>query len=737
MWVLAATGVMPRMRIAAAEPAESLGSQAEGGRERPEPLATPFGLSRAPSGLNAATVLSLQRTAGNAAVSALMSGDAASRGGAATPRPADDRRRAGDAAIASGLADAAQQRALMRAPAVSQPPAKAVGADGERRYDFEATVYGKPVHYRNLTPQEVIAKLRQLWRFCHDELDEGRGENLRLADLGRQHRTAAFWSNVAGGTSVPDPAMWNEVGAGTLSEVREVLDSTDAALKAGWEHDRNLPPEVARLPIMQAAAAFDATTERIKQATGLLTRAAAELAERQRRLDEFVGRTTKGAERMITGIKVEIVLLTVVAGGYGAAFAGEGAGVVAQAAAGAGTAGVLGVSGEFFTQVGEMRIDEREHFDVARIAKRGAKDVVTAFVGGVIGGKFAKVLRDRIGGWVSGLSKEALAAQGLSREAFLTNGQRLFIEWIGGAVASSPFTTTASALMDRALEGEWKVHTFGEFADRVIDEMIQSAAMGGFLIYGGHALNRSAPPATTSPAAGSRTSAGAATHTPRPATKSTRRPAASTRAPARRAANEQSSAATPAKPEVPVIEESPPGGFEPTTREPPVEDPGPEPVQVEIDPEKIGEVENDGVPDPIHDEPATAPHTPVIEESTPGGSEPTTSEPPVQDSSPEPVPDEAVTASRPALGLGTPPSGARGPVSEDVQPAARDRRRARPYNYRPPRGAPPAPSAPGRKPATPTPETRVKADPERQVPSVVEGTQTASRRGTQEGPRRA
>jgi hypothetical protein len=69
-----------------------------------------------------------------------------------------------------------------------------------------------------------------------------------------------------------------------------------------------------------------------------------------------------------------------------------------------------------------------------------------------------------------------------------------------------------------------------------------------------------------------------------------------------------------------VIEDSPPGGFEPTTREPPAEDPGPDPERVDIDLDQIGEVESDRVPEPIHDEPATVRNAvvQVIEESLPG-----------------------------------------------------------------------------------------------------------------------
>jgi hypothetical protein len=91
---------------------------------------------------------------------------------------------------------------------------------------------------------------------------------------------------VAGHVEVPDPEMWNMVGRGPLSEVMEVLNSTDAALKGRWERgeantDRNLAPGLAHNPYMQAALAFDATEERIKYATALLERSAAMLADRQ------------------------------------------------------------------------------------------------------------------------------------------------------------------------------------------------------------------------------------------------------------------------------------------------------------------------------------------------------------------------------------------------------------------------------------------------------------------------
>ena len=123
---------------------------------------------------------------------------------------------------------------------------------------------------------------------------------------------------------------------------------------------------------------------------------------------------------------------------------------------------------------------------------------------------------------------------------------------------------------------------------------------------------------------GSRNALGADADGSRPATPSTRRPAAKAAPPAATgsetvpAVQEQSSTATPMKPEAPVIEQSPPSTFEPTISEPPVEGPkpAPEPPQ-EIDVESLpgAEAHADELPsrhartpspDPWADEPTVA-----------------------------------------------------------------------------------------------------------------------------------
>jgi hypothetical protein len=451
--------------------------------------------------LSSSEVVALQRTAGNVNVSALVR---ERQLGPMRPRPADDRHVAADAAISTGLARAVQRapapaaegevRVVERLPTIPEPGVKYVIGAPERRYDFAVTLEGKLAHYRNLTPAQAVEKLRQIWWIVHSDLDDGRAENHKLRQQRKEHRTAGYWSDLAGGTEVPDPAMWDGVGRGTLSEVLTVLDSTDAALKDLHDRymaggDRNLPAALEHNPLMKAALAFDAAEERIRRASALLERAAYELSECQKQLDRYRGDTATGAGRAITVIKVSIVVLSSAAGGAGAEFAGAEAGLLAQAAYGAGTMGIVGAADETFTQVGEIRIGERERLDVARIGKRAARDVVTGFVGGVAGGKFSQVLKSRIGAWTSGLSDEALVARGLTREQLLGNGERLFAEWVGGSILASPFTTTAGHLMDRALDGKWKVHTFGEFLNAVIDDMIRGAKMGGFLTYASHAVN--------------------------------------------------------------------------------------------------------------------------------------------------------------------------------------------------------------------------------------------------------
>jgi hypothetical protein len=188
--------------------------------------------------------------------------------------------------------------------------------------------------------------------------------------------------------------MWNEIGTGTLMEVRTVLDAVDAALEGH--------PDPAQ--------AFDATQQRITQVVALL----------------------------------EIVA----AGSAGKAVSEAGHGGMAVAGAVAGTAGGLSAAEETFNQVGELRIGEREGLDFAKIAKRGVADTATTFVGMVIGGKFAETLGARLGRWIGTLSDEFLASHRLTRAVLQSNARAWFSAFVAGP-ASSPFMTATAALLHR------------------------------------------------------------------------------------------------------------------------------------------------------------------------------------------------------------------------------------------------------------------------------------------------
>ena len=100
-----------------------------------------------------------------------------------------------------------------------------------------------------------------------------------------------------------------------------------------------------------------------------------------------------------------------------------------------------------------MRIGERADwdFDFGKIAKRGVKDTVTAFVGAVVGGKFSSVLGGKYTKWVYGLDETMLASQGLTKDMLLGKGEQLVIDWVAG-LGASPFTTASSTAMSLALD---------------------------------------------------------------------------------------------------------------------------------------------------------------------------------------------------------------------------------------------------------------------------------------------
>jgi hypothetical protein len=378
--------------------------------------------------------------------------------------------------------------ALAPLPPLDLPPTPAP----LKAYTVDLVIDGKERSYPNLSPVQARERLLFYWRQCHQDLDLFRHLHQELIDQRREHRTAGFWAEHLGHVELPDIEMWNEIGRGSLSAATTALDTKDEALHRQYDEyesqvDRNLSESLRNNPLMQQALAFDPDQMRIEQATRALEQASRDLQEAWNRVEVYQGGVEKGASRAVTGIRVSIVVLSAAASGGGVGFAGRGAGLLARSGAVALTAGGLGATTEAFTQYGEIRIGARTEFDIGGIVKRGVTDTVVGFVGGVAGGKFADVLKGSVARWVSGLPKGQLAALGITEEQILGKATTVILEWAGG-VGATPLTTVTGAAMQRALTGKSSIHTFGDFASQVFDDMLTSGIMSAAMISTDHAL---------------------------------------------------------------------------------------------------------------------------------------------------------------------------------------------------------------------------------------------------------
>jgi len=421
-----------------------------------EPQAAPAPPRHVPTrALTPATVLALQRTAGNAAVTSLMR----SHTHAETQPPAKAR----------------DVRVVEFMPTLPEPGVTYVIGKPERRYTFEVTYAGGGMHYKNLSSGESIAKLRQVHWMLQDDLERARADHEKRWREQNEHLKTTFLVDLRTGSHMPSPGIWDKVRRGTLSEALALINSSDEAVRERWEQDRgaleayrNDPPAQRVNSRAWAEQGYDPTQERITRAGVLLEKAGRELDTCERELDQYLEHSVESAGRWIRDIKITIMVLSAAAGGAGAGFAGEGAGLLTQAAYSAGTMGFLGAAEETASQLGEIHYGLRDHFDVKALGKRVARDVVLGFVGGVIGGKFSQMLKSSLGGWIKTVSDAELVAAGVTREELLNSYERLFVEWAGGSLGSSPFTTVTGTVLDQALDGELHVHTWGDFAKSVV-----------------------------------------------------------------------------------------------------------------------------------------------------------------------------------------------------------------------------------------------------------------------------
>jgi hypothetical protein len=388
---------------------------------------------------------------------------------------------AGPAGAMRTLQQSAGNAAVARLVEDAQQPA------ADKRYSLEFVIGHNRERYPDLTEEQAIAVLWKVWKQLHEQLDFYRGWHQTQLELRNEHWIVGYWSDTFGGVEMPDIDMWNAVGRGPLWEAAHTLQQGEGEL----QRELAARAEVRRRLAGTFAGQFlePAAHSRVERAAQQLQAGADRLRECQETFFAYKDGTEKGAGRAITGMKVTIVVLSAAATGGAAGFAGPGAGLFAQSGASALAAGGLGAFTESATQVGQMRIGEREwgDFDFKRIGKVGVTDMITGFVGGVVGGKFAGALKGAFGRLVSGMGKAELAAYGLTADELLTSGEKLFADWAGG-VGATPVTTAVGALVNRGFEGTWSAKSPGEFLDQMLDDMKTSGILGGFLTFGGHAM---------------------------------------------------------------------------------------------------------------------------------------------------------------------------------------------------------------------------------------------------------
>ena len=147
-----------------------------------------------------------------------------------------------------------------------------------------------------------------------------------------------------------------------------------------------------------------------------------------------------------------------------------------------------------------MLFGDRDHIDWGSVAKAGAVNAAASFVGGVIGGKFAGILSNSLGRMVGGLSPELMQTFGIEGAQLLTNGERIFVQWLGNVV-SSPFQTSITVLMQSGLNKKWSVTSTGDFLDLVLHDLVLNGSIGGFFSLV-HAQAPAVEPAPRDPGSG-------------------------------------------------------------------------------------------------------------------------------------------------------------------------------------------------------------------------------------------
>ena len=204
-------------------------------------------------------------------------------------------------------------------------------------------------------------------------------------------------------------------------------------------------------PLLYLAAGNAALTSgNIQVAASNLAKADAEAVKCHKKIYAYREGTISGASITVTGLQVAEVAGAVAAT---VATGGAASGFWATAAVGSATAGGYSMLQGTAEQTGAIAVGMQKEFDVVKILKRGAKDAVAGFVGGVVGGaltgKFVKAMGPYLG---AAITDAELAAMGLTRDAFLTTGQKILPKILGD-LGATPLTTAVNIVFDRMTHG--------------------------------------------------------------------------------------------------------------------------------------------------------------------------------------------------------------------------------------------------------------------------------------------
>ena len=374
-------------------------------------------------------------------------------------------------------------------------------------------MYGKPQVFTGLDDEGVIKKLQGFYFALLDDMKNGQ----QAQEYWRKEMGSSFGTRWAAGASMavadltdpidfeaiakgkatkpsgdwPDPGQWLEVDRQILAAFLMLRESLWAAMAARNE----------KLDEGARAQAKPLTEERMNEVVAILEKGDIAAAKAWDNWKAFLDKSERGAARALTGLKVAKV-----AGAVAITYLTAGAAAEAQlgywgtSAALAATGGTYAAGQNLAEQGGEMLFGDRDHIDWGSVAKAGAVNAAASFVGGVIGGKFAGILSNSLGRMVGGLSPELMQTFGIEGAQLLTNGERIFVQWLGNVV-SSPFQTSITVLMQSALNQKWSVTSTGDFLDLVLHDLVLNGSIGGFFSLV-HAQAPAVEPTTRDPGSG-------------------------------------------------------------------------------------------------------------------------------------------------------------------------------------------------------------------------------------------